>query len=795
MSRIIAGRCLPALLICMLCGCTTVQQMREGLRPKPLVSPDTDEKAEIYSEIAAAQKRRSEAFVQIIGGDIELPPTAGQDKPEDTRKYYIDVWFDDSVVGKGGIREGISAGEIVIEVLGAKAKILEASYGESGSILPTSRHVVRIELDSRDLTQSFSVMAKAVRYADRKNKEQELNLLALQKTMQSAITHCDDECRRYLREHQDEISALGSRAINKSGSDAQKAFDYIVAGETYERAQSEQNPYMATKTIRVFNGDLRTQVYMLSDEETRDAFGTNFARYFYVGKAYFKNRHSDKKLIVHTTSLRAQTVFYREPVDGQDDDSWLQALSGFDYKGNDRGTYSRYDYIQSEPMQTHDVLSIGAEDTILGIVKSREAIDRILNSSDSASDKALEQWVFDRADGLLGLNANPTIKGIALEFINFALIATRQATADCEIPASSKEKPAELYARAFLAISVETDVEQQAARVAPGQSGKSIDSTKTFVSCIAETQRQAALARSRSSSRSSPVALDLRKRVGLTGKVAAASRDTYWQQRLARHGYLWQDFYRPMTFEAVLLSLAAKTKSHPNNRILEYLQSIGVIAGSLVGLTEISSRFGTEAFAQRVAVTTGVFVPEIKKLIMRDLDQYLANLAATALPSILSLSPNESRDGYVFFPRGPIYGYGVDEFSLNEPSYIVNIDNDDVAVDGALIEGEVQFAAGQKTVDSQVQAVRNQGQKQVSDDLKKLAELQSRIFSYRMISISNNVCEMIGAGKSPEAAAYLATVIKGEKDAAESPLIKELAARAAKNIACDKPLPTPKAGQ
>jgi hypothetical protein len=780
------------LLTCGLCACNTVQQMREGLRPKPLISTNAVDKAEIYGEIAAAQKRRSEAFVQIVGGDIELPPTAGQDKPGETRKYHIDVWFDNSVIGASGIEDAIQDGEIIIEVLGAKAKILKAFYGESKDILPSSRHMVRIELDSRDLTQSFTVMAKAVRRAERQHEEQRADLDASKNKLKEAMMACQEQCRKYLSNNEKAITAQGSRAIVQDDAQSKLAFAYIAAGEAYERLQSEQNPYMASKTIRVFNGDLHTQVYMLSDEETRDGFGTHFARYFYVGKAYFRNRHTDKKLIVHTTSLRARTVFYREPVKNREGDSWRDKLARFGDEKDDGSIYSRYDYIRDEPDLANNALSINAEDTILDIVKSKEMIEILLAAKSAESNQEIENMVFGRINASLGLDRSAETKEKAFEFISFALIATKKAIMECEVPKNSRQNSAELYAKVFSAISIEENVEKQVDRVTPDLKGDQRASTKDLVICIAERQRQSVLARSSASSSASPVALDLRKRVGLTDKIAAASRDTYWQQRLAGHGYLWQDFYRPMTFEAVLLSLAAKTKSHPNNRIIEYLQSFGVIAGSLVGLSEVSSRFGTEAFAQRVAVTTGVFVPEIKKLIMRDLDQYLANLAATALPSILTLSPNESRDGYVFFPRGAIYGYGVDEFSLNNPSYIVNIDNDDVAVDGALIEGEVQFSAGQKAVDSQVQAARNQGQKQVSDDLTKLADLQMRIFSYRLVHISNNICELIAAKKITEAKAYLDNAIKGEKDAAESPIVKELKARIEGGILCDKPLTSEK---
>ncbi len=776
---------------CLLSGCTTVQQMREGLRPKPLFSRAAGDKAEIYGEIAAAQKRRSEAYVQIVGSDIELPPTPGQGKPADSRKYTIDVWFDDSVIGERGISEAIRDGEIVVEVLGAKASVESAPYGSLDGVEINSRGKVHVELDSRDLTQSFNIIAKAVRHARKWQQNQEQKFKKLSAEVETATRECKEDCQSYLQLNRNLIAKNGSRAINRFDDVGKLAMKYLQAGEAYEIARAEQNPYMAVKTIRVFNGDLHTQVYMLSDEEARDGFGTNFSRYFYVGKAYFRNRHNDKKLIVNTTSLRARTVFYREPV-GDEDESWRSRLTGKSAKmSSDLGAYGRYDYILAGDQKTSNILDVGEENTILSLARSKAVIDNLLEfGSVFQTNTKLEESILRMIDSSFEFDTNAEKKQRATEFIGFALQATWRATSQCKPPSVGvAANDAELYEKAFLAIESNASPEQRSEIVRKDSSAPEKKKTEEFVSCIEQTQRQTTFDMFRSSSKASPIALDMRKRVGLTEKIAAASRDTYWQQRLARHGYLWQDYYRPMTLEAVLLSLSAKTKSHPNNRILEYLQSIGVVAGSLVGLSEISSRLASEAFAQRVAVTTGVFLPEIKKLIMRDLDQYLANLAATALPSIISLGPNDSRDGYVFFPRGPIYGYGVDEFSINEPSYIVNIDNDDVAVDGALIEAEVQFAAGQKAMDM-IQAARNQGTGRVSEDLKKMADLQARIFSYRLQHISNDVCEMIASGNSPAAVNYINAVQSGEKASADSQLIAELKARAAGGIACDKPLPT-----
>lgn len=796
---------------CVLGACGTLQNYgREIQRPKPLESPSTEDKAMVYNEIAIAQREKNQAFVQINAGDIELPLTAGPSAPSDNRTYSIEVWFDDSVIPSGGIEAAMKNGDIVVDVLGARAKITPASYG-AGSVAsdPGITRKLLIEVDSRDLTQAFTVVAKSVRHSGKWQEAQDELIKRLRQEFLNASEKCTKECRGKLREHRNETADDGSRALANLGSSASGdgeqanspamlAYEYLLAGERFEKAQSRQNPYMAVKTVRVFNGDLHTQIYMLSDEEARDAFGSNFSKYFYVGKAYFRNRHADKKLIVHTTSLRARTVFYREPVDGNGEGKsfWQRMLPARGTHGNEN-SYDRYGYISEspeDPGKSTGVLTVSDEDLIVGVVRSEWVISEIIKNKDKEDDSSILNLVIldikAKLDlGVLQNQANQAKERNAKKFASQALTAVSRSVRSCQLPSQVQRNSvndAKEYARAIY-LSIFEEDESKWREAFYGNKQKNNDTaTKQFRECLDLAVNTSVLRRARDLS-PSPATVDVRKRVGLMDKIASASRDTYWQQRLASHGYMWHDYYRPMTFEAVLISLSAKTKAHPNNRIIEYLQSIGVIAGSLVGLNEISSRFGTEDFAQRAAFTTGVFVPEIRKLLMRDLDQYLANLASTALPSIITLGPNESRDGYVFFPRGPIYGYGVDEFSLNQPSYIVNIDNEDVAVDGALVESELAFASGQKALDM-VQSARNQGRSRVDEDLRKLADLQAKVFSYRLQFISNNVCDMIAANNFSGATAYLNNIKKEAGAGENKELLTELTTRAAQHIPCDKPL-------
>lgn len=201
-----------------------------------------------------------------------------------------------------------------------------------------------------------------------------------------------------------------------------------------------------------------------------------------------------------------------------------------------------------------------------------------------------------------------------------------------------------------------------------------------------------------------------------------------------------------MTFEAVMVSLIKQTESHPRNVALRWLESLGVLAGALVGVESISPSLATKSYGSWVAVTTGVFTPELRKRLIEDLDKYLTNLGNLALGSVIALGPNESKDGYVFFPRGPILGYGVDEFSVDKPSFIVSIDNIDVAVDGSLVTKDFQLASGIQSPTSQVEDARNKGRSVRDESLMELSAMNERMRSYRLTILPENVQQRLDKG-------------------------------------------------
>jgi hypothetical protein len=245
----------------------------------------------------------------------------------------------------------------------------------------------------------------------------------------------------------------------------------------------------------------------------------------------------------------------------------------------------------------------------------------------------------------------------------------------------------------------------------------------------------------------SPVQLPSPTKVSPTNKILASSSYIHRQGMLAGGGYVWQDYYRPMTFEAVLNAVLVRANDDPGKRLVDILESMGFAAAALVGLTPVD-KYASPAFSQLVAVSTGVFLPEFRKLILEDVESHIKNVGAFALETTISIDPNGTREGYIFFPKGPIFGYGIDEFSMDQPSFIVNVDSTDVAVTGALVDRAFQVESGAKDLVAQAlnkgQAVRDQRDKQLATDI-------ARLHSREVGRLQADVADLIESGKSKEA--------------------------------------------
>lgn len=70
--------------------------------------------------------------------------------------------------------------------------------------------------------------------------------------------------------------------------------------------------WSATRAVKVYYGDIRTRVQIVSRTEAEGMFGSTFAEHFHVGRVFLRNRSTTKSLAVYTTSMRVPVVFYRK---------------------------------------------------------------------------------------------------------------------------------------------------------------------------------------------------------------------------------------------------------------------------------------------------------------------------------------------------------------------------------------------------------------------------------------------------------------------------------------------------
>lgn len=69
--------------------------------------------------------------------------------------------------------------------------------------------------------------------------------------------------------------------------------------------------WSARRDVKVFYGDVRTRVQIVSQNEAAALFGKTFAQNYYVGRVFLRNRNTDKALAVYTTSMRVPVLLYR----------------------------------------------------------------------------------------------------------------------------------------------------------------------------------------------------------------------------------------------------------------------------------------------------------------------------------------------------------------------------------------------------------------------------------------------------------------------------------------------------
>lgn len=747
-----------------------------------------------YRDLEVRERVLAASHVHIEGGDIRVPPTL--EPAERLRTYDFYVWFNESAI-KGSAFEALRNGLVTVDVSGTEATFSPVTYSDEGanraSAAPASRSLIRVSVPYTKDLASFDIIAYI---GDRMDE--------FERTREERVAERAAECRREPRPSSRSAAGNASPSAEASRVVDGKSRAPSACEELYARLY-QKNPFLEVRHVRVFNGDLTTRIYMLSLPEVENAFGRAFANAFYVGKTYFHNNNGSKRLIVHTTSLRARTVFARNgatrtsarlfdpdyPKGYLPPENHSQAPYRSEIRCLEMKLLANPNADPSKVEIAACLKPVGGEDDRTATTASPRfaALERLVQDVHQALDK----WRYT------AVPTPPAKSSRAEEYTNllsrsFATLSPeRQLNCAKQIAARRLDSSSREFNDCFLAGTAEMDV-QKRLRSYQTQAGRDADdnakAAKAVQDGIAEQINASVQQAIAASTIASPLALDLRRRVGLTHKVGATSADMTEQEWLSEQGYFWEDYYRPMTFESVLLSLTAETRNQPSEKILRWMESAGVVFAGLVGLGDISAKFDRPGFAQRVAFTTGVLLPEARKLFGKDVAQYLNNLATNALPSVLTLDAHQSRDGYVFFPRGPIFGYGVDEFLPNLPSYIVNIDNEDVAVDGEVIADSVSFESGYKKPEDQI----SEGKALIGDPVAELLAMQEKMERTRIGFAVEDMCRLLAAGKAVDAKKRLdayrktdAAARKGGKadDKGDDGIIGLLSARIDSQLDCN----------
>ncbi|HJU38799.1 MAG TPA: hypothetical protein VJ724_04445, partial [Tahibacter sp.] len=258
---------LLTILATFVAGCATFTPPVR--KPETIVDEKTLEaRLKTYREIEERQQRRSASHVRIEGTDIREPPSLS---PVTSRMYSFDLWFNADAVGDDAYKALLDH-RVTIDVAGVPATFERVNYGTNGSTIHSS-NMIRVKVPYAKGISSFNIIA-----------------------------YINDA----MEDFESERMSRAEKARDCKEDNCENLRELLYA----------PNPYLEVKRVRVFNGDLTTRIYMLSKREVENAFGKAFAEAFYVGKAYFRNEQTEGKLIVHTTSLRARTLFRRRAITG-----------------------------------------------------------------------------------------------------------------------------------------------------------------------------------------------------------------------------------------------------------------------------------------------------------------------------------------------------------------------------------------------------------------------------------------------------------------------------------------------
>lgn len=244
--------------------------------------------------------------------------------------------------------------------------------------------------------------------------------------------------------------------------------------------------------------------------------------------------------------------------------------------------------------------------------------------------------------------------------------------------------------------------------------------------------------------------------VNTTQVPLAFSNNTRKQQQLLELGYMWRDFYRPMTFQAVLNALIFAHEQDPRTVTVEWLEALAKVAGGAIGLSSIVEEFGRRGYAQSVSVFSSVILPVVRERIVEDLKKHITNLGQMSMDTVVVIPPNESYDRYVFFPRGPIYNFP-DELDTLSPAYIARIEGEELFVEAVPVEpGKTLRGGAMQDASTLTAQALNEGEKSAQARLLDQAALQSKLRTIELSHLQDRIESLLQTLPAKDAPEYAA---------------------------------------
>lgn len=656
-------------------------------------------------------------------------------------------------------------------------------------------------------------------------------------------------------------------------------------------ARTTTQPWYSRRDVKVFYGDIRTRVQIVSDTEAQAAFGTEFPRHFYVGRVFLRNRSAERSLAVYTTSMRVPSLFYRKTelaatlppavlaafdAEAQQE---FDAEARREFKAEPTALANNVElasrtrqasafvtaflanYPQSpnqlpapgtEPRQELEkslarrVLAIWAACASRAQPNGESLSPLTLTESDTLIRAALAECpAVDSADEAKAfLEQHPNLPGaidpppasnateadkqaaekrraaaarnLVTDTCRARATAAADATATAKQAASSREA---LFAKikpklaAIAADSVAPEAKNAGAVAALLEPWNALNEADTpplidqalrrIVAAIdaykaAAVQRDELVTHARrlaelrlTECRENAVATALRTPravapeftelieeritklrlsilglllqaspfatlrpvpVNIPGNPLAFSTNPRLQRQLLEDGYMWRDYYRPMTFQAVLNAVMFTHARDPNTRSVEFLESLARLAGGAVGLSGIFNEVGSPNFAQGVNFFSTILVPELRTRLVEDLKRHITNLGEMSMDTVVIIPPNESFDRYVFFPRGPIYNFP-DEFDATTPAYIAAIEGEELFVEAMPIDPGKTLRGG--TVDALTLTGRalNEGEKSTQARLLDIAATQAQLRPTELAHLTQRINAIMDSTPADDPAA------------------------------------------